>query len=96
MKGKALPKQFLIKNGDIIDPVIGERFFGSGLSNSGRIEKVGKRISANGATVYDAGGKVVTHGFCDVHVHFREPGREDKETLATGAEAAIAGGFTQV
>ena len=96
MKGKALPKQFLIKNGDIIDPVKGERFIGSVLISSGRIEKVGKRISANGATVYDAGGKVVTHGFCDVHVHFREPGREDKETLATGAEAAIAGGFTQV
>ena len=96
MNDKALPKKFLIKNGDIIDPIKGERFIGSILINSGRIKKVGKRISAKGATVYDAGGKVVTHGFCDIHVHFREPGREDKETLATGAEAAIAGGFTQV
>ena len=96
MNDKALPKIFLIKNGDIIDPIKGERFIGSILINSGRIKKVGKRISAKGATVYDAGGKVVTHGFCDIHVHFREPGREDKETLATGAEAAIAGGFTQV
>ncbi|GIS71723.1 MAG: hypothetical protein CM1200mP10_13000 [Candidatus Neomarinimicrobiota bacterium] len=41
-------------------------------------------------------GLVITHGFCDVHVHFREPGREDKETLQTGSRAALAGGFTRV
>ena len=39
---------------------------------------------------------IITHGFCDVHAHFREPGREDKETLQTGAKAALAGGFTRV
>ena len=44
----------------------------------------------------DCSGLVITHGFCDVHVHFREPGREDKETLQTGSRAALAGGFTRV
>ena len=96
MKGETLPKLFLIKNGDIIDPANGQRFNGSILLKNGKIEKIGKRISAPEAEVYDTGGKVVTHGFCDLHVHFREPGREDKETLATGADAALAGGFTQV
>ena len=40
--------------------------------------------------------RVVTHGFCDIHAHFREPGREDKETLESGSFAALGGGFTQV
>ena len=44
----------------------------------------------------DCSGLVITHGFCDLHVHFREPGREDKETLQTGSRAALAGGFTRV
>ncbi len=96
MKGKALPKLFLIKNGDIIDPANGKRSPGSILLKNGRIDKIGKRISAPEAETYDANGKVVTHGFCDLHVHFREPGREDKETLASGANAALAGGFTEV
>ncbi len=96
MKEKALPKLFLIKNADVIDPANGDRFKGSVMIKDGRIEKVGKRVSAPEAEVYDAGGKVVTHGFCDLHVHFREPGREGKETLATGAVAALAGGFTHV
>ena len=39
---------------------------------------------------------MVTHGFCDIHAHFREPGREDKENLKSGSIAALAGGFTQV
>lgn len=96
MKSKALPKLLLIKNAEVIDPVKGEHFSGSILLKNGRIERIGKRISADSAEVFDAGGCVVTHGFCDVHVHFREPGREDKETLATGARAALAGGFTEV
>jgi len=49
-----------------------------------------------GATVIDAGGKVVAPGLIDLHVHLREPGQEDQETVATGAMAAAAGGFTAV
>lgn len=45
---------------------------------------------------YDVSGKVVAPGFIDMHVHLREPGREDKETIATGTRAAAAGGFTSI
>ncbi len=64
----------------------------------GVIKKVGK-ISASeseGAEVYEMKGKVCTPGFFDMHVHLREPGREDKETVQTGCNAAAAGGFTGV
>ena len=40
--------------------------------------------------------EIITQGFIDIHAHFREPGREDKETLETGARSAMAGGFTRV
>ncbi|MDZ7319455.1 MAG: dihydroorotase, partial [candidate division KSB1 bacterium] len=46
--------------------------------------------------IFDLQGKLVFPGFLDLHVHFREPGREDEETLHSGAEAAMAGGFTAV
>ena len=41
-------------------------------------------------------GLTLTHGFCDLHVHFRDPGNGDKETLKSGSESALAGGFTRV
>jgi dihydroorotase len=59
------------------------------------IKQVG-RISAKADETIDAKGLVVVPGLIDMHVHFREPGREDKETIATGAAAAVAGGFTSV
>jgi dihydroorotase len=49
-----------------------------------------------GAEVVDAAGKFVFPGLIDMHVHLREPGREDKETIATGTRAAVMGGFTSV
>lgn len=96
MKNRVLPKLFLIKNADIVNPENNDRFNGCLLIKNGKIEKVAKNISNPTADIFDAGGKVVTHGFCDIHAHFREPGREDKETLKTGADAAISGGFTEV
>jgi len=63
----------------------------------GRVAKVGKRVSAPvHARTIDCAGLVVTPGLIDVHVHLREPGGEHKETIATGAAAAAAGGFTAV
>ncbi len=88
----------LIKNGHIIDPAnkIDDKL--DLLVSDGKIAKIGKpgTISANGAQVIDAGGKLVVPGLIDMHVHFREPGFEYKETIATGTAAAKAGGFTSV
>ena len=57
---------------------------------------MGSKIKDNDATKINCKGLVITHGFCDLHVHFREPGQEHKETLKTGSLAALAGGFTRV
>jgi len=65
------------------------------LLDGGKIKKTGK-ISEKADETIDARGLIVVPGLIDMHVHFREPGREDKETIATGAAAAIAGGFTSV
>ena len=86
----------IIKNGRVIDP---GRINGPAdvLIENGTIAAVGPGLKAPaGATVIDATGKWVLPGFVDLHVHFREPGFEYKETIATGAAAAVAGGFTSV
>ncbi len=88
----------LIKNGHVIDPAnkVDEKL--DVLVTDGKIAKLGKpgSISANGAQVIDASGKLVVPGLIDMHVHLREPGFEYKETIATGTAAARAGGFTSV
>ena len=96
MKTKQLPKSVKITNCTILDPFAEKEFAGEILLKNGKINDVGKSISADGVDELDANGAVVTHGFCDIHAHFREPGREDKETLVTGSRAALAGGFTTV
>ena len=62
----------------------------------GKIVRIGTGLTAEGAEVYDAAGKLISPGWMDMHVHFREPGYEHKETIATGCAAAAAGGFTAV
>jgi dihydroorotase len=62
----------------------------------GKIAEIGKAIRTQAEEVMDAAGKVVVPGFVDMHVHLREPGREDKESIASGTRAAAAGGFTSV
>ena len=88
----------LIKNGHIIDPVNKVEGKLDLLIADGKIAKLGKpgSLPANGAEVIDASGKLVVPGLIDMHVHLREPGYEYKETIATGAAAAKAGGFTAV
>lgn len=95
MKTKKLAKKTLLKNGTILDPVMEKTFVGDVLIENGNIAQIG-HVGSVDADIIDCTGLVVTHGFCDLHVHFREPGREDKETLATGSQAALAGGFTRV
>lgn len=86
----------LIKGGRVVDP---GRFVGTAdvLIDQGKIVAVGPNLSAPaGATVLHAEGQLVLPGFVDLHVHFREPGFEYKETIQSGSAAAVAGGFTTV
>ena len=86
----------LIKGGRVIDP---GRFVGVGdvLIDQGKIVAVGPTLSPPaGATLIQAEGQLVMPGFVDLHVHFREPGFEYKETIQSGSAAAVAGGFTTV
>ncbi len=62
----------------------------------GRVVEVGDSLSPAGARVLDAEGCIVAPGLVDIQVHFREPGREDSETIETGSRAAALGGFTAV
>ena len=66
------------------------------LVDGDRIVEVGSLTPGAGTEVVDADGLVALPGLVDLHVHLREPGREDAETVATGAEAAAAGGFTAI
>ena len=86
----------LIKGGKVVDP---GRFVGVAdvLIDGGKIAAVGSNLQAPaGTTMIDATGRLVLPGFVDLHVHFREPGFEYKETIQSGSAAAVAGGFTTV
>src|SRR3990172_8183813 len=89
---------FLIKNGQVIDPAnkVDEKL--DILLSDGKIARLGKpgSIPEEGAQVVEASGRLVVPGLIDMHVHLREPGFEYKETIKTGAAAAKAGGFTSV
>ena len=93
---KQLGKNLVLKNGTIIDPHHKKTIHGDVWIKDGTIAGVGEFKDPKSSETVDCSGKVITHGFCDLHVHFREPGREDKETLQTGSLAAMAGGFTRV
>ena len=87
----------LITGGRLVDPSQGLDAVGDLLLVDGTVAAIGGEIAGpDGATRLDATGLVVAPGFIDVHVHLREPGREEVETVATGAHAAVAGGFTAV
>ena len=96
MNLKKLPKKLVLQGGTILDPLSGRSKKGNVVIERNKIKSGGSTGGAKGETKIDCSGLVITHGFCDVHVHFREPGREDKETLQTGSRAALAGGFTRV
>jgi len=86
-----------IEGGRVIDPASGVDGVRTVVVRDGVIAEVVERLDRpRDARVLDARGKWVTPGFVDLHVHLREPGQEYKETVATGARAAVAGGFTSV
>lgn len=81
----------------MIDPANGVDGIRSVVVRDGRVAEVAERVEPpRGARVIDARGLWVTPGFVDLHVHLREPGQEYKETVETGARAAVAGGFTSI
>ncbi len=87
----------LVKGGRVIDPSRQLDQAADVLIQDGRITAVESKVTApEGAETIDASGMVVAPGLVDVHVHLREPGKEEAETVATGARAAAAGGFTSV
>jgi dihydroorotase len=87
--------ELLIKNGRVIDPANGIDKKCDVLIVDGKIAEVGK-IERPAQEIIDASGKLVVPGLIDIHVHFREPGDEEEETIASGSAAAVAAGFTSV
>jgi dihydroorotase len=88
----------LLKGGRVIDPSQQLDRMADLLIDDGLVESIGQPGSAadENAEVFDATGLIVSPGFIDLHVHLREPGEEYKETIASGAAAAVAGGFTSI
>ena len=88
--------RLLLKGGRVVDPAQGIDATLDVLIADEAIEEVGPRLQPRGAQLVDVKGLVVCPGFIDLHTHLREPGREDKETIASGTRAAAAGGYTAV
>ena len=87
----------LIRGGRIVDPAQGLEALFDLRIRAGVIAEIGEHLQPEGdEPVLDASGAYVAPGFIDMHVHLREPGFPEKETLATGTAAAVAGGFTAV
>ncbi|MBN1126112.1 MAG: dihydroorotase [Sedimentisphaerales bacterium] len=86
----------LIRGGRVIDPANGVDKQADVLVADGQMVQIGSSISVPAQTVIDATDKLVVPGLIDLHVHFREPGDEEEETIASGSAAALAGGFTSV
>jgi dihydroorotase len=88
--------RYCVKAGEIIDPAGGYVGVGDLLIESGKIVAIGPDLPEEDAQIIAANGKMVCPGLIDLHSHLREPGREDKETIASGTKAAVKGGFTAV
>ncbi|HEU4996734.1 MAG TPA: dihydroorotase [Gemmatimonadaceae bacterium] len=86
----------ILKGGRVIDPSQRLDEITDVAVVDGKIESIGRGLTAQEVEVIDCSGLIVSPGFIDVHCHLREPGREDVETIATGAAAAAAGGFTAI
>ena len=91
-------KPILIRGGRVIDPSRGTDGVADVFIEQGAVAAVGSGIAPDpdGVDIVDATGLVVAPGLIDLHVHLREPGNEDVETVASGAASAAAGGFTAV
>jgi dihydroorotase len=86
----------VVAGGRVIDPASGFDAVADVWIADGTIERIESKSGAdlNDPAVIDARGLIVTPGFVDLHVHLREPGREDEETVESGSAAGVRGGFT--
>ncbi len=93
-----MSQSLFIENGRVVDPSQGIDASANLLIVDGKIVGINVKPNAvpEGIQRYDAAGKLVLPGLVDLHVHLREPGFEEAETIATGSLAAIAGGFTSI
>jgi dihydroorotase len=94
----------LIKNGRVLNPATKTDGAMDVLLDGDRVKEVaepgktsaGSAQSQDGLEIFDANGLIVAPGFIDIHVHLREPGQENSETIETGTRSAARGGFTAV
>ena len=91
-----MAERLLLLGGHVVDPAAGLDQTADVLVAGGQVAAVGSGLDRGGAEVVDCDGLVVCPGFVDLHVHLREPGREDAETIESGSRAAALGGFTAV
>ncbi len=92
-----MSEKILLRGGRVVDPSQSLDRVHDVLIVDGSVARLADGIEApEDARTVDCAGKVVCPGLIDVHVHLREPGGEHKETIATGAASAVAGGFTAV
>ena len=96
MKIEQIKGRLLLKKPKIIDPLHETETIKDIMLVDGKIEEIGIIDAENDIDFIDCNGLTLTHGFCDLHVHFRDPGNGDKETLLSGCKSALAGGFTRV
>jgi dihydroorotase len=85
----------VVKNGRLVDPARKIDRVTDIVIRGGKIQTIGAASSSH-IPIFDGTGLIVAPGFFDIHVHLREPGTEEAETIATGGSAAAAGGFTAV
>lgn len=97
MQIKEIKGKILFTNAKVVDPFKERIYDADILIEKGKIREIRKGLMPpEGTEVVNLKGLAVSPGFIDLHVHFREPGYEDKETIETGCRAALAGGFTKV
>ncbi|MDD5618658.1 MAG: dihydroorotase [Candidatus Omnitrophica bacterium] len=85
----------IIKNGLVVDPLSGKAEVKDILIEKSLISKLGKIQNSENKAI-DATGKIILPGLIDMHTHLRVPGREDEETILSGSQAAVKGGFTTI
>ncbi len=91
-----MPEGLLIKGGRVLDPASNLDEMCDVFVKEGKVRKIARNINLSYSELIDASDKIVIPGLIDMHVHLREPGREDEETIESGTRAAARGGFTTV